>query len=70
MIEVDTHWKYNIGDLVLIVVDNTTIREDTGDVPGVVVKRIEVPTAIKIEMPVSRLLRFYTQLTPLEVELL
>lgn len=70
MIEIGTHWKYDIGDVVIVVVGNTTIREVTGDVPGVIVKRLECSNATKLEIPVSSLLRFYAQLTPLEVELL
>ena len=70
MIEVGSCWKYLIGDVVLVVVENTTKRIETGDVPGVIVKRIDDPPTKVLEIQVSVLLRFYTQLTPLEVELL
>ena len=69
MIEVGSYWKYNIGDVVLVVVENTTMRIEIGDVPRVIIKRIDDPHT-KLEIQVSTLLRFYTQLTPLEMELL
>jgi hypothetical protein len=64
------YWKYNIGDVVLVVVENTTMRLEIGDVPGVIIKRIDDPPTKVLEIQVSTLLRIYTQLTPLELELL
>lgn len=70
MIEVGSYWKFNMGGYIIIVIGNTIIREATNDVPGVTIERMGDLTGEKIQIPVSSLLRFYTQLTPLEMELL
>lgn len=72
MIEVGSYWKFNMGGYIIIVIGNTIIREATNDVPGVTIECMGDLTGekIQIQIPVSSLLRFYTQLTPLEMELL
>jgi hypothetical protein len=70
MIEVGSCWRYNMGDLIMVVIESTMIRAGTGDVRGVIIKHIDDSTATELKIPVSTLLLFFTQLTPIEMELL